>query len=49
MAPSKLSVPLQAGVKNRPILYGKLYGKKDRFPSMCHSPWDAITMVSRPA
>lgn len=48
MAPFKLPVRLQAGVKNGSILYGKMYGKKVSIPSMCHSPWDAIVMIPRP-
>jgi|GEM_PF-5048649 len=36
MAPSKMSVRLQAGVKNRPNLYGKMYGKNSESVSTEH-------------
>lgn len=48
MARSKSTVPLHGPDIMVAELYGKMCGKKVYFPSMCHSPWDAISMVPRP-
>lgn len=48
MAPSEATVLLLGPNLMATEMYGKTYGKKPGFPSRCHSPWDAITMIQRP-